>query len=390
MNAFDFAPPPRIIAGPGRCMETPALLRVYGTKVLLISGRSACEQTAWNPLMDRMKKTGLECFHETVHGEPSPETVDAIVASYHGRGIGAIFAWGGGSVIDAAKAVAAMLPGGEPVSEFLEGVGSRKPDGRTLPLIVMPTTAGTGSEATKNAVISRIGPEGFKKSLRHDNYIPAAAVLDPELSLSCPPDVTAACGMDAFTQLLEGFVSVKASPMTDALALSGLAYAGRCLRGAVERGGTDLEARAGMLYAALQSGIVLANAGLGLVHGLASPIGARFPAPHGVVCGTLTGAVTEAVIARLREEGEAGEDALDKYARAARAVTGEALPDTEAACDRLLGALLRWAEDFGIGRLGAYGMTAEDVESIAREGDNKNSPAPLDQAEIARLLQSRL
>ena len=190
---------------------------------------------------------------------------------------------------------------GNSVLDHLEDVGRNVPhSGVKLPFVAVPTTSGTGGEMTKNAVLSDVGPDGYKKSLRHDAFIPDAVILDPELMLSCPPAITAACGMDAFTQLLEPYLSPAASPVTDSLALGAMERVRDNLAAACGEGAGDVEVRAGMAYAAMISGIALANAGLGIVHGLASPIGGFFPVPHGVVCGTLVAPATEANIRALR------------------------------------------------------------------------------------------
>ena len=184
--------------------------------------------------------------------------------------------------MDAGKSISAMLTKTESIKEYLEGIGTKKHDGKKMPFVAVPTTSGTGSEATKNAVISEIGGRGFKKSLRHDNFVPDSVVIDPRLMISCPQNVTAASGMDVFSQLIEGYLSTNSSPMTDALALSGLRYIKEGLLKSYETG-DDIDARGKVAYASYLSGVVLANAGLGTVHGFASPIGGYFDIPHGVV-----------------------------------------------------------------------------------------------------------
>jgi alcohol dehydrogenase len=303
-----------------------------------------------------------------------------------------VAAIGGGSVLDAGKAISAMLPSGDSVRDYLEGVGHGRPhSGRKVPLVAVPTTSGTGSEATKNAVISDIRREGgFKKSLRHDNFVPDAALLDPELVLSCPPDVSAACGMDAFTQLLESYVSTAASPLTDALAWSGLEKIRDCLVPSVTDGRHDLRAREGMAYAACVSGITLANAGLGAIHGLASPLGGAFPIPHGVVCGTLAGAALRLTMERLLDRPGNFDVALEKYARAGRLLAGSPSGTPANDCWRLVEIVEEWIEKLAIPRLGAYGTTAADLAGLARTAGIKYHPVPLGQGDLSRIMAERL
>jgi alcohol dehydrogenase class IV len=284
-----------------------------------------------------------------------------------------------------------MLPLGGSVLDYLEGVGTGAVhSGEKVPFVAIPTTSGTGSEATKNAVLSRIGPDGFKKSLRHDNFVPDVVVLDPQLMLSCPPNITAACGMDAFTQLLESYVSTNASPMTDTLAFSGLEGIGRCLVPACTDGANDVEVRGGMAYAALMSGITLANAGLGVVHGLASPMGGCFDIPHGVVCGTLIGAATSTTIAKLMEKYDEKHPALRKYARVGALLCGAEEGDVSKGCELLMGKIDEWTEMLGIPRLGAYGIQESDFDKIIAGTGSKNNPVMLEPDEIREILQDRL
>ena len=239
MFHFHFARTPELFFGPGKLAYLPDTLRGRGISSLVcITGESSFRETEqWSRLRDDLHSAGIGFRDYSVSGEPSPESVDAIAAECRENQPDCVLAVGGGSVIDTGKAVSAMLPCSEGVETFLEGVGTKKPPGSKVFFAAVPTTSGTGSEATKNAVISRQGTEGFKKSLRHDNYVPDIAVVDPELVLSCPAGITAASGLDAVTQLLEGFVSTKASPLTDALAAGGLMAAGPSFVRAVEQGG---------------------------------------------------------------------------------------------------------------------------------------------------------
>jgi alcohol dehydrogenase class IV len=299
-----------------------------------------------------------------------------------------VLAAGGGSVIDAGKALSAMIPVDRPVWDYLEGNPEQiHHPGTKLPFIAMPTTAGTGSEATKNAVLTVTEDPSLKKSLRHDSFMPDIAIVDPELSAGCPPEITAASGLDAVTQLLEGWLSTGSSAITDALACVALEKALKSIRRAVENG-SDLSARADMAYAALISGIVLANAGLGAVHGFASVLGGRYNIPHGVVCGTLLGAVTRSNIGRLKKEPDS--PYLEKLRRAGRWLCADSrgADDDHSLC--LAGELDGLIEDFNIPRLGMYGVTAADTENLAAATGIKNNPVRLDREELKNILDSRL
>jgi alcohol dehydrogenase class IV len=387
---FTFARAPQILFGAGSFDRIGDLLRRYGRTVAIVTGETALRKSdRWIPLIKQLAAKALSFSQLTISGEPSPRAVDAAVAQCRMKGVCAVCAIGGGSVIDAGKAIAAMLPSGEPVREFLEGVGTRQHDGATVPLIAVPTTAGTGSEATKNAVISEIGPRGFKKSLRHDNFVPAYAVIDPELSRSCPPGLTAACGMDAFTQLLEAYCSPAASVMTDALAYTGLQHVKDCLVPAATRGADDLAARSGMAYAALMSGICLANAGLGIVHGLAAPIGARYVIPHGVVCGTLVGAATRANIGALRRQSP-DHPLLSKFACAGMLLSGDYAASADAACDKLVAVIESWAQELNIPRLGDFGIAESEIPKIVDDVVCRTNAVELSRSEMAEIVKSRL
>jgi alcohol dehydrogenase class IV len=283
-----------------------------------------------------------------------------------------------------------MLPILEPVTPYLEGVGDRNHPGTTLPMVAAPTTAGTGSEATKNAVLSRIGKGGFKKSLRHDNFTPACALLDPELTLSCPPPVTAACGMDAFTQLLESYVSPNASPITDALALSGIEHLAPSLVPAATDRKDNIERRCDLMYAAFLSGVTLANTGLGIIHGLAGPVGARIPMPHGMICATLAGESCRINVLRIREERGNDDPMLAKFAGVGRILTGDPRPDNDRACELLLEKLEEWTEKLRIPRLRDYGLDESDLDALVAQAGQKANPVRLDPRDVKSILEARL
>ena len=387
--SFTLARLPALYFGDGAINRLDKLIPAYGSRALLVTGGESYEKTGLKETVEAFfKLAGINFLRYPVSGEPSPAIVDQGVELCRGRDIDLVVAIGGGSVLDAGKALAAMLTESGSVKTFLEDVGTQKPSGKRLPLIAIPTTAGTGSEATKNAVISDIGKQGFKKSLRHDNYVPDIAIVDPELTHSCPPELTAYSGMDAFTQLLESYLSVKANPVTDALALSGIEAVGRSLKKAYQNG-SDSHARADMAYAAYLSGITLANAGLGVIHGYAQPLGSLFPIHHGVVCGTLMGAVNCYTVKKLRKK-DPGHWALKKYAIAGRVFSGQKVLSEEEAIDLLLEEIDRLTEELAIPDLSDLNIGEDEINSIAEETSLKNHPVNLTKEELKQILKERL
>lgn len=327
-----------------------------------------------------------------VDGEPSPDLVDRTVIGLAGKEFHCVLGIGGGSALDAAKAIAGLLKPGNSVMDHLEGVGPELPYlGPATPFIAVPTTAGTGSEATKNAVLSVHGEHGFKKSFRDEKLVAEYAVIDPDLLASCPPHVLAANGMDAVTQLLESYVSSKANPFTDALALSGMKQARDALLPWYEGAGDASAHRAAMAYAALLSGITLAQVGLGSVHGLAAPLGAFFPIPHGVACGTLVAEATRVNLAAL-EDRAPEHPALRKYADVGRLLGDPGAADPAARAN-LLAILEDWTQRLELPRLRAYGVGEADVDRIvanSRGSSMKTNPILLADAEIAEVIRARL
>jgi len=389
---FFFAATPHIHFGAGKRSQLSSIIRLYGNRVLLVTGgasfdRSPLCQALFNELEDQ-----FEIRRISIRGEPSPQQVDAAVAENSSAPPDCVVAIGGGSPVDAAKAIAGLLPSGDSVMEYLEGVGNGKSyTGPSTPFIALPTTAGTGGETSKNAVLSVIGKNGFKKSFRHEQLVARHIILDPELTLSCPAKITAACGMDAFTQLLESYLSRNASPMTDALALSGMQKIARSLPEAIADG-SSLPARSDMLYASSVSGLTLANAGLGSVHGLASPIGAYFPIPHGDVCGSLLFEATRLniVCMQAREPDNIG---LFKYAEAGRIMSGDHSLDDKTARHSLLTLLECWTNDFDMPLLSACGIRETDIPKLVANvssGSMNTNPVLLSDDEIGLLIKTRL
>ncbi len=392
--AFSIARLPRIEFGPGRLADVPALARAFSDRALLVIGGGTIEaHPAWQPFLDALRSAGISWEKLRIRGEPSPELVDECVTKLPASDIGVVIGIGGGSVLDGAKAIAGLLPHGNSVMDHLEGVGPELPyQGPALPFVAVPTTAGTGSEATKNAVLSRHGPEGFKKSFRDEQLVPDVAVVDPDLLSTCPPALIAANGMDALTQLMESYVSLRANPLTDALALSGLEAARDGLLAWYEGGAEAAAGRSRMAYAALLSGITLAQTGLGSVHGLASPLGAFFPIPHGVVCGTLVATATAVNLKALRERG-GDSPALAKYARLGEVLNGRSFASPSDALDALVSLLEQWTQRMQLPRLSGYGVAVEDFKKVvanSRGSSMKTNPIVLTDEEITTVLRDRL
>jgi alcohol dehydrogenase class IV len=392
---FSISRLPRICYGSGRLNEVSALAVAYGHTALLVTGRqSFCTTPRWQTFTQSLETRGMRWLHFTVSGEPSPTLVDQAVSQFRGEAVNVVIAIGGGSVLDAAKAIAGLLPHGNSVMDHLEGVARNIPyHGPSVPFIAVPTTAGTGSEATKNSVLTVPGRDGFKKSFRDECLIPEYAVIDPDLLASCPRELVAADGMDAFTQLLESYVSIKSNPFTDVLAWSGILAVKEGLFAAWEgKEPAASHGRGAMAYAALISGITLAQVGLGSVHGLASPLGAYFPIPHGVVCGTLVSAATE-VNTKAMQEREPDNKALAKYAQVGRLLTDQAEMDDVTARLSLTALLTEWSERLQLPRLNTFGITLVDFPLIvanSRGSSMQTNPIELTDSEINAILVQRL
>ena len=394
MFDFSLARLPRVEFGAGRIEDLPHLARQYGNRVLLVTGGHSFRKTPhWENLLFALRSEGITYLDMSVTGEPSPQLVDQVIADFHDEQIDVVIGIGGGSALDAAKAIAGLLKPGNSVMDHLEGVGPELPyRGPATPLIAVPTTAGTGSEATKNAVLSVQSENGFKKSFRDERLVAEIALVDPDLLASCPAEIIAANGMDAFTQLLESYLSTKANRFTDALAWSGMKAVRNSLLVWHEQGPHARDAQSGMAYAALMSGITLAQVGLGSVHGLASPLGAFFPIPHGVACGTLLAEATRTNIQALRERAPAG-DALTKYAQVGRLLGRDGNLPEEAALTALLEGLADLTIRLRLPRLGHFGITRQDFPRIvanSRGSSMKTNPVVLNDGEISAILSARL
>jgi alcohol dehydrogenase class IV len=382
---FEFASAGRIVFGPGAVNELPGLAAAFGKRVFVVTGKDRLRHAG---LIGALEGKGLSCSLFQTAAEPSVELVRDGAALMRAAAAECVIGIGGGSAIDAGKAIAAIAANAGDVLDYIEVIGRALPFEKTpFPFIAVPTTAGAGSEVTRNAVLAS-KQHGVKASLRSASMLARAAVVDPDLMLGLPPDVTASSGLDALTQLIEPFVSIRANPFTDALCRDGLPRIGRALARAWEDG-ADREARAEMSYASLLSGLALANAGLGVVHGFAAAIGGMFEVPHGSICAAILPYGMAANLRALRERAPESE-ALDRYEEAARLITG----DARATADDGVVWILNLTRRLRAPRLGAWGIDDKDVapmvERAARASSMKANPLPLKDTELAGIVQSAL
>lgn len=376
---------PGIIFGTGVFAKLPEIIRSYGGKALIVTGGESLKKSGrWTPLTVQLARAGLSFKALSIRGEPTSEAVDAMAAEYRRTQVNVVVAVGGGSVIDCGKALSAMLAEKGSVKDYLEGVGTKKPSGVKIPFVAVPTTAGTGSEATKNAVLCD-RREGYKKSLRHDSYVPDVALVDPALTLTMPQPMTIACGLDAVAQLIESCTSTKADGVTDSLALKALACAAESLVPLGLGQSNDIALREKMSYAALVSGITLSRAGLGAVHGIAGPLGGLFPVPHGVACGKLLFPVMSFVVKKVMDENNF--EAQKRFADIGKILTGSSGGDETFYCRQFLDVLRKWSQILRLPQLGCFGLTSADFEKVIRLADSKNSPAVLSPQEIKVILE---
>jgi len=401
---FDVAAPRRIAFGPGRVAGVGDAAAALGLRALLVTGATPARA---EPVARRLAEAGLGSVTATVEGEPTVTRIEEIAARAAAEGCDVVVSVGGGSVVDAGKAAAALAAAPGPTRRYLEVIGEGHPlEADPLPHVAVPTTAGTGAEVTKNAVLG-VPHEGLKVSLRDARMVPQQAIVDPELTHGLPVAVTVRTGLDALTQLIEPFTSPEASPVTDALCRDGIPRAARALprvaRTAAEQEAArtaaepaepaepaeDVDAREDMALAALLGGLALANAKLGAVHGFAGPLGGLRPAPHGAICGRLLPVVTEANLRALRER-EPAHPALDRYAEVARLLTGH----DAATADDAVAFLEALVGDLDVPGLAAWGVTEGDVPGLvtaaARASSMRGNPIELTEDERAAVLRRAL
>jgi alcohol dehydrogenase class IV len=382
---FEFATAGRIIFGPGTLEEIGSIGRGFGERALVVRG-SRPESS--KPLLTSIEAANIEysCFE--VRGEPTVEQIADGVNQARLAESDLVIGFGGGSVIDSAKAIAGLVTNPGAILDYLEVIGKGKQlSVPALPCIAIPTTAGTGAEVTRNSVLA--SPENrVKASLRSPFLLPRLAIVDPKLTCDLPSSLTASTGLDALTQVIEPYVSIRANPATDGFCSEGMRRVARSLRHAFEEG-QDLNAREDMALASLFGGLSLANAGLGAVHGFAAPIGGMFKAPHGAVCAALLPHVMEANLRALQERLKESQS-LRRYDTVAAILTGS---EKATSLDGV-----RWVSELcqalQIPGLAEFGVTESDiaelVEEAARASSMKANPITLTEEELTEILRAAL
>jgi alcohol dehydrogenase class IV len=382
---FEFATSGRILFGPGTLREAAPAAAQLGRRVLVVTGRTS-ERAG--PLLDHLESLGLVVTTFPVSGEPTLETVRAGVARAREVNCEVVIGFGGGSVIDSGKAIAAMLTNRGDLLDYLEVVGKGQPLTQApAPYLAVPTTAGTGAEVTRNAVLTSLDHR-VKVSLRSPLMLPRLAVVDPELTYSLPPHLTAGTGLDALTQLIEPFVCSSPNPITDALCHAGMRSVVGSLRRAY-RGGADARAREAMALASLLGGMALANARLGAVHGLAGALGGMFPSPHGMICARLLPLVMAANVQALKTRAPTS-PALERFAEVARILTGQ----STATVAEGLSWLQSLCTDLAVPPLSRFGVDENAVPQVVAQAQQassmKGNPIALTEDELAEILRQAL
>ncbi len=379
---FEFVTATRIVFGQETSSEVAPISARLGSRAFVVTGRTPDRA---KPLLEGLRKLAIDYVTFGVPGEPTTTILRAAIEKARQSRSDLVISVGGGSVIDAGKAIAAMLTNSGQLEDYLEVVGLGKPiSEKPAAHIAIPTTAGTGAEVTRNAVLG-VPEHRVKVSMRSQWMLPSLAVVDPELTYSMPPALTASTGLDALTQLMEAYVCSKANPLTDAICRQGLQRAGHSLRDAYEDG-SNTAAREDMSLASLFSGLALANAGLGAVHGLAGPLGGMTSAAHGVICARLLPLVTQANVRALQSRA-ADSPALTRYDEIARILTGKA-PSRAADGVAWLRQLCTELEVLPLGR---FGLKEEDFAVVAakakKSSSMKGNPIELTDDELIEVLE---
>ncbi|MHA2365700.1 MAG: iron-containing alcohol dehydrogenase [Candidatus Hodarchaeales archaeon] len=385
---FDFLHTPDIKFGKGQFSKIGPIISQYGAKALMVVNKSALEAQSVNETLESLSDFKIKMIPMYVKGEPEIEVIDRGIRI--GFEADVVIGIGGGSALDAGKAIAGLIPNGESCRDYMEVIGKGLTITKSsLPYIAVPTTAGTGCEATKNAVISS-KQDGYKASIRSPYFIPKVAIIDPLLMTSVPPEVTARCGMDALTQLIEPYTSNNSLLITDNLAELGIALISESIRIAF-LDGKNIEARSKMALGALLGGICLTNTGLGAVHGFASPMGAMFSIPHGSICAALLTQTVRMNIQALKERNPENQVLL-KYARISELLTGQTHDSLNLAYEDLIDYLHKLSKLLDIPSLGKWPISVEDYPKIVEKAKNASSmtynPIKLTDNELTDILKS--
>lgn len=387
---FSFRTAPEIVFGAGTLAQAPAVVARYGKRCLLVTGKHSLARSGQLPRIEEsLQQNGVASVHCVVEGEPDLAIADACARFARENHCDVVLAVGGGSVIDAAKAAAALATNDGEALDYIEAVGKgRTIDKPPLPLITVPTTAGSGSEVTKNAVL-RVPELRVKRSIRSDLMVPCVAIIDPALIASAPRSVAASSGLDALTHLIEAYLSKGAQPMTDALVVPGMSMAYRALV-ALAQNSTNAESHDAMALAALWGGIALANAGLGAVHGLVAPLGGLCSVPHGAGCGCLLAATFATNVHALRTRAP-NSPALARADHIAHILLPER--QTERTPERVADALEKLRRDLDVPPLAAYGVAETDLANViagSRAGSMRHNPIELTDEELADILRQSM
>ena len=388
IDSFTLLHVPKVEFGVNSFTHLTSYLDEYKKRgdLLFITSNTMSQNDTLEQIVKELEAEGAQIFIDIVHGEPTVTSIDAIVAKRYDSRISCVIGIGGGSVLDSAKAVSVMLfhqhKWKDPhlsMKTYLEGVGTKEAPAYRLPLILIPTTSGTGSEATKNGVISHVGEDGFKKSFRHDSYIPDLALIDPLLTISVPRDVTSSTGLDTLTQLIEGYVSVKNNFYIDSIALPSIHKGGKALDHLLDGNLEDIDDRSAMSYASFISGVTLAHKGLTYVHGLSGPMGSLRQIPHGVACALLIGPINRAMV----EEAEKDATLYAEFLLKMRLIAQGWGKETPLEAVEFIESIVKKAQ---LPPLKEYGFTHSDMKYLSTLSSKRNSPIALSESKIHEIL----
>ena len=385
VETFNFGRIPDIYFGNGKYSLVPNLIKEFGKKILVVTGKSSFLQSEhWSTLQGLFELHQFQWTVTTIEKEPTPIIIDKITSIYRSANVDIVLAIGGGSVIDGGKAIAAMLKVEGSVMDYLDNFGSMMHNGQTVPFIAMPTTAGTGSETTRYAMLSEVGERGVKKMLRHSHFVPNIAIVDPNLTMTLSPFQTATGGMNTFSQLMESYVSMSANQLTDTLAFKGITYICKSLPRTYDRPSYKA-GRSTIAYASMVSGVTSSNAGIGTVSGLAGAIAGKFDIPFSTLCAMLMPEVNRMTILELKKYYKENLT-LAKYARIGRLLHRSRGKKDDYYREVFVKKLEQWTEHFQIPKLSHFGVTTDDFEDIILHTENQNNPMPLMDDELMEIL----